>query len=177
MKLLHLMRHLWTAAVSRVAVTLCPIRWKQFNELRYWKERKGAEGALSNEHYKYFYTQHFDIKDSFYNGKTILDIGCGPRGSLEWASMASRRFGLDPLADEYLRLGANEHQMEYICAPSETIPLKDSECDAVFSYNSLDHVEDVEQSLREVQRVIRPGGIFLLMVEVNHPLPTASRTS
>lgn len=155
-----------------VAGSLFPTRWKEFNEYRYWKGRKQAEGQLTNDHYKQFYTTHFGLDDSFYEGKVILDIGCGPRGSLEWASMASRRMGLDPLAKEYLRLGASEHQMEYIDSPSEQIPLPDAQCDAVFAFNSLDHVESVDQTLSEIKRVTRPGGIFLLIVEINHP-PTA----
>ena len=58
-----------------------PVRWKEFNELNYWKQRKKAEGILSNSHYKHFYTTHFGLEDSYYNNKIILDIGCGPRGS------------------------------------------------------------------------------------------------
>jgi ubiquinone/menaquinone biosynthesis C-methylase UbiE len=83
--------------------------------------------------------------------------------------MASRRIGLDPLANEYLKLGAKHHQMEYMDAPSEKNPLTDGECDAVFSFNSLDHVEDIDMTIKEIKRVTRPGGIFLLLVEVNHP--------
>jgi ubiquinone/menaquinone biosynthesis C-methylase UbiE len=157
---------------SPISWRFFPNRWKEFNELRYWKERKQAEGVLSNNHYEHFYTVHFGLDGSYYENKVILDIGCGPRGSLEWASMATRPIGLDPLAKEYLRLGASHHRMEYIDAPSENIPLKNAECDAVFSFNSLDHVEDIDQTLREIKRVTRPGGIFLLLVEVNHP-PTA----
>lgn len=164
------------ARVNRTARNLIsaifPIRWKEFNELKYWKGRKKEEGQLSNEHYRHFYTTHFGLDPSYYRGKVILDIGCGPRGSLEWASMAARRIGLDPLAKEYLRLGADHHRMEYIDAPSEHIPLEDGECDAVFSFNSLDHVEDVGRTLNEIKRVVRPGGVFLLIVEVNHaPTP------
>jgi ubiquinone/menaquinone biosynthesis C-methylase UbiE len=155
--------------ILSVARKLSPIRWKEFNELSYWKQRGKTEGILLNSHYKHFYTVHFGLEDSYYDKKIILDIGCGPRGSLEWASMASRRIGLDPLADEYLRLGANQHQMEYVCSPSEDIPMEDAECDAVFSFNSLDHVERVDQTLGEIKRITRPGGIFLLLVEVNHP--------
>lgn len=151
---------------------LAPVRYKEFNELRYWKGRKKAEGTLSNAHYVHFYTAHFGLDPAYYQGKVLLDIGCGPRGSLEWASMARRRIGLDPLASDYLRLGASSHRMEYIAAPSEQIPLDTSSCDAVFSFNSLDHVEDVARTIEEIKRVTRPGGIFLLLVEINHP-PTA----
>jgi SAM-dependent methyltransferase len=154
---------------SRLAQQLAPTRWKERDELRYWAQQKAAEGILANDHYAYFYTTHFGLSPAFYENKTILDIGCGPRGSLVWASMAARRIGLDPLARKYLRLGASDHPMEYVAAPSEAIPLQAAACDAVSSFNSLDHVQDVCQTLSEIKRVTRPGGLFLLLVEVNHP--------
>ncbi len=58
---------------------------KAQHELRYWKARKSEEGALSYGHYEYFFTTHFGLTRDFYKGKRIL--GCGPRGSLEWADM------------------------------------------------------------------------------------------
>ncbi|NIQ15431.1 MAG: hypothetical protein GTO02_13850, partial [Candidatus Dadabacteria bacterium] len=62
---------------------------KTHYEFAYWEERKKAEGILGNQHYEYFYTLHFNLNAISYNRKSILDIGCGPRGSLEWANMAS----------------------------------------------------------------------------------------
>lgn len=146
-----------------------PVLCKQRNELNYWRGVKKTEGQMSNEHYKYFYTHHFGFDVSYYNDKVILDLGCGPRGSLEWADKANRRIGLDPLVNKYLKLGANQHRMEYINAPFERIPLRSAECDAVFSFNSLDHVEDIGKTIQEIKRIVRPSGIFLLLVEVNHP--------
>ena len=148
---------------------LFPVQWKETSELRYWKNVQKREGVMTNDHYEYFYTSHFGIDRAYYQSKILLDIGCGPRGSLEWATMAFRRIGLDPLAKEYLKLGAKHHLMEYIDAPSEKIPLKDGECDAVFSFNSFDHVESIDMTIKEIKRVTRPNGIFLLLVEVNHP--------
>jgi len=54
-----------------------------------------------------------------------LDIGCGPRGSLEWADMTKERYGLDPLANEYLKLGADKHKMKYVASGAEKIPFED----------------------------------------------------
>lgn len=161
-------RHPLKRLISKVAMSVAPLWWKRLSELYYWKAAVRREKVLGNEHYQPFYTSYFDLDESFYQGKTILDIGCGPRGSLEWAHMAARRMGLDPLAAEYLKLGASQHRMEYLCAPSEHIPLPEASCDVVFSFNSLDHVEDVDASLREIVRVTKPGGRFLLIVEVNH---------
>jgi SAM-dependent methyltransferase len=169
MRIIDTLRRLTGDLTSRIADTISPTRCKMHHELRYWSEKKKEEGVLTHNAYEYFYTTHFGLSASYYEDKVILDIGCGPRGSLVWASMASRRIGLDPLAREYLRLGARHHQMEYLDASSEAMPLKDAECDVVSSFNSLDHVKDVYQTLREVKRVTRPGGLFLLLVEVNHP--------
>jgi len=161
-------RHPLKKLVAKVAMSLAPLWWKRLSELYYWKAVVRRERVLGNTHYKPFYTTYFGLEDGFYAGKTILDIGCGPRGSLEWAHMAERRMGLDPLADQYLKLGARHHRMEYICAPTERIPLPDGSCDVVFSFNSLDHVEDVDAAVAEITRVTKVGGLFLLIVEVNH---------
>ena len=40
--------------------------------------------------------KYFNLDKSFYKNKRILDVGCGPRGSLEWDDMALERVGLDP---------------------------------------------------------------------------------
>ncbi|MFN2442048.1 MAG: class I SAM-dependent methyltransferase [Thermoanaerobaculia bacterium] len=158
--------------LSAIPARLAPKRWKEWHELLYWKMRRRAEGELQRDHYTHFYTTHFGLSPSFYEGKAVVDIGCGPRGSLEWATMASRRIGIDPLAEKYLALGADRHAMEYITSGAESIPLPDGAFDVVCSFNSLDHVESVEQSVAEIKRITRSGGSLLLLVEVNHP-PTA----
>lgn len=155
--------------MTLIIVKLFPVKWKEFKELSYWKKVKKAEGTMSNAHYEYFYTNHFGFQKTFFDNKTLLDLGCGPRGSLEWAENAKRRIGLDPLALEYLKLGADKQNMEYIASSSESIPLCNSACDAIFSFNSLDHVENIPKTVQEIKRCLAPEGIFLLLVEVNHP--------
>jgi hypothetical protein len=39
--------------------------------------------------------------------------------------------------------------------------------------NALDHVDDLDATIREVKRVTKRGGFFLLSVEINHP-PTST---
>ena len=85
--------------------------------------------------------------------------------------MARRRVGLDPLADEYGRLGTGSHEMEYLRAYAEEIPLDDGSFDFVCSFNSIDHVDDLARTCREIARVLRPGGTLLLLTDV-HEEPT-----
>jgi ubiquinone/menaquinone biosynthesis C-methylase UbiE len=141
---------------------------KSFAELSFWKWQKFRQKQLSNTHYQPFFTDFFGLSTDFYQDKRILDIGCGPRGSLEWADMAKERIGLDPLANEYLKLGAKQHQMQYVASGSEDIPFESAYFDVVSSFNSLDHVENVEKTIAEIARVLKSGGLFLLLTDVGH---------
>lgn len=148
-------------------------------ELGYWRWRLEEEGGtLEHRHYEHFYTEWWGLDRAFYAGRRVLDIGCGPRGSLEWADMAARRVGLDPLADVYRReLGADAHAMEYLNGGAEAIDAPDDAFDIVTSITSLDHVDDIEASAREILRVLAPGGTFLIMTDANKPATTAEPQS
>jgi ubiquinone/menaquinone biosynthesis C-methylase UbiE len=144
---------------------------KADSEFSYWNERHQKEGTLSNDHFEKYYTSHFELSHDDYRDKKVLDIGCGPRGSLEWASMAKERVGLDPLADTYKKLGTDKHAMRYVASGSETIPFDDGHFDIVCSFNSLDHVDDLDKTIAEIVRVVAPGGTFLLLTDL-HDEPT-----
>ena len=134
---------------------------KHIHELSFWAGKAKKEGTLLNHTYEQFYVSDFGISLEEYDGKRILDIGCGPRGSLEWADMASLRMGLDPLVNEYYKLdgGTLFHKMNYVCGYSEDMPFPDEMFDFVFSINSLDHVDDLEETVSEMKRVLKVGGM------------------
>jgi ubiquinone/menaquinone biosynthesis C-methylase UbiE len=160
--------------VKQALAAVLPGDLKGQEEYRYWKTRlEESNGVLDNSHYQPLYTELFGLSRTDYEGKRVLDIGCGPRGSLEWADMTAQRVGLDPLVPQYLKLGADKHKMEYCAAPSEHIPYADGYFDIVACLNALDHVNDFQQTVREIKRVVKKGGRFLLTVEINQP-PTAT---
>jgi SAM-dependent methyltransferase len=135
---------------------------------RYWRTLKEEEGTLANDHFEHVFTTHFGLLPSFYDGKRILDIGCGPRGSLEWATKAAERVGLDPLIDTYRQLGIDQHAMRYVAGYAEHMPFAAESFDVVSSFNSLDHVDRLDRVIAEIKRVLKPGGLFLLLTDVNH---------
>lgn len=154
-------------------------RLKEYCELRFWRGvvtpilGDPAKMARERGHYEYFFTEYFGLTREDYRGKAILDVGCGPMGSLEWADIARERVGLDPLADHYRNLVGRAHAMTYVAAPSEAIPYNDGHFDVVTSFNSLDHVEDVQQTVDEMKRVVSAHGRVLLIVEIGHA-PTST---
>lgn len=139
--------------------------------MAYWRWTSFRQGKLKNGHYQFFFTEYFGLPVAYYNRKVVLDLGCGPRGSLEWAHNVKRRIGLDPLANAYKRFGTEKHQMEYVHSEAERMPFPDESVDVISSFNSLDHVRDVTAALAEIRRVLKPGGDFLLVVDI-HRLPT-----
>jgi len=147
---------------------------KAREELAHWVGQALKKEA--NDHFGFFYTTEFGLTKDYFNGKCLLDVGCGPSGSLEWADGAEERIGLDPLANEYLALGAITHKMRYISAPAEKMPFKDGHFDAVFSFNALDHVDSLDQTVIEIWRVLKWGGEFFLITDMNHSPTTTEPT-
>jgi ubiquinone/menaquinone biosynthesis C-methylase UbiE len=159
-------------AIAVQALSLMPktaqTKLKEWKELRYWRRRQAQETNLTNAHYAYFYTECFGLGLEDYRGHRILDVGCGPRGSLEWATSAAEAVGVDPLADRYRALQTRKQRMTYVNAYAETMPFADEYFDDVFCFNALDHTADFHAALKEIDRVLRPGGRFLVITEVNH---------
>jgi 2-polyprenyl-6-hydroxyphenyl methylase/3-demethylubiquinone-9 3-methyltransferase len=99
-------------------------------------------------------------------GKGALDIGCG--GGLlaeEFARLGFRVTGVDPSAEslETARAHAAESglDIEYREGTGEQLPFEDSSFDLAYCCDVLEHVDDVEQVVRETARVLRPGGVYL----------------
>lgn len=141
---------------------------KRGRELAFWWSRRLREGQLKNSQYEFFFTVAFGLDRKFFAGKRILDVGCGPRGSLEWATDSLARIGLDPLISQYRMLGINRHAMSYLDAPAERMPLPDGTFDIISCLNALDHVEDVAKAVSEISRVAARDATLLLLTDVNH---------
>jgi 2-polyprenyl-3-methyl-5-hydroxy-6-metoxy-1,4-benzoquinol methylase len=142
---------------------------KETVELMFWRrELARSNGNFYNGHFQKFFTDLFNLKKEYFDNKKMLDVGCGPLGSLEWATGAAERVGADPLADKYQKLNKGTHSMQYVKAASEALPFADEAYDVVSMFNALDHVEDADATIREVQRVLARGGDLLLICEIDH---------
>jgi 2-polyprenyl-3-methyl-5-hydroxy-6-metoxy-1,4-benzoquinol methylase/organic radical activating enzyme len=108
------------------------------------------------------YRQTLGVADDAFTGLRLLDIGCGPHGGLIGFT-GCERHGVDPLIDAYREIGypLDEHGVTYHTAGSEAMPFDDDFFDVVICVNALDHVDDLDDTVREISRVLKPGGRFL----------------
>jgi 2-polyprenyl-6-hydroxyphenyl methylase/3-demethylubiquinone-9 3-methyltransferase len=98
----------------------------------------------------------------------ILEIGCG--GGLICEDLACRgatMVGIDPSqgALETARLHAQErglgHNIYYEKGVAEALPYADGSFSAIICLDTLEHVRDLTATIREVARVLAPGGVFV----------------
>ena len=100
----------------------------------------------------------------------ILEVGSGGCGII-FNFGAEDCLGIDPLADDLRQLFPWQRTSEVptVQAEGENLPFDDASFDIVLSDNVIDHAENPQRILKEIARVLRPGGLFYFTVHVHHP--------
>jgi ubiquinone/menaquinone biosynthesis C-methylase UbiE len=96
---------------------------------------------------------------------TVVEVGSGPHGVVRYLfNNAHFKLGMDPLLHKFDEAPSPESRTSYAAAVGEMIPVRDSAADLVVCINVLDHVMDAHEILREIRRVLKPGGKLILEV-------------
>jgi len=102
----------------------------------------------------------------------LLDIGCGTGtfGAMLAASpLPARVVGLDyapamcKAASEKARQAGITDTLRFVAADSEHLPFADGSFDAVTCSNSFHHYPHQQEVVRDMRRVLRPGGRLMLI--------------
>jgi len=83
------------------------------------------------------------------------------------AKWAASKICLDPLSHQFGGMNGASHGMIYVKGRAENMPFQSRSFDIVSSIDSLDHFDNVDLALKEIHRVLRVGGVFLLYVDLN----------
>lgn len=120
------------------------------------------------------------IKLNQLNGRQIADLGCGPTGlalGLNFLTQnlnkrGTKIFAIDPLINHYQKYGMlkSSEQLLFVPTKGENTGLEDKSLDLVFSSNAMDHVDDPATVVREVRRILKPSGKFLVSSHVLYQL-------
>ncbi len=98
------------------------------------------------------------------DGERILDLGCGPGRALQRMPGAAG-------ADASLEMLRKAPRGRAACALAQSLPFGDATFQAVLCTNSFHHYPDPIETLREIRRVLVPGGRAVLVdPNLDHPL-------
>jgi tellurite methyltransferase len=119
------------------------------------------------------------IRDN--DGSRILDLGCGTgRYVVHFTRLGFDVYAFDAspkalsmtqdwLKEENLEANLCEHQM------ANPFPYEDNVFDAVISIQVIHHnlMKNIRRTIKEIERVLRPGGILFVTFPVLHPGPVS----
>jgi SAM-dependent methyltransferase len=153
-------------------------RWKaaQEYELGYWEaQARAIRGGTASqlEWYRWRAEQLIDRLERLGIGRlvagdaAVVEIGSGPVGLVTYFP-AAERVAVDPLADQYARsadlCALRDPAVDYRAGLGERLPCPDAAYDLAIIENCIDHVQDVGAVMRELRRVLKPGGVLYLTV-------------
>ncbi len=95
----------------------------------------------------------------------LLDLGCGVKPFLPvYQNYCESSIGIDVVQTSH---GTEMVDMIY---DGKKIPFPDGEFDYVFSTEVMEHVPEPKDFLKEIHRVLKPGGVLILTVPFMVPL-------
>ena len=122
--------------------------------------RISKSGAFTDED---IYHQPDAIADYIKAGDTVLELGCGQGANLLYLAHGfpeSRFVGVDliPLKKDEMPQNVTIYEQDYSSIPQ----LADNSVDVCYAVETIVHNTDKEKIYREVNRVLKPGGVMII---------------
>jgi SAM-dependent methyltransferase len=121
-------------------------------------------GVWENQGRSPQFIRYFSSLLEGFPGSRLLEIGCG-EGFLLSALRGREKFAVD-LSVEAMRKARGRAQAHFSLAVGERLPFPDDHFDLVTSVGVMEHFLDIGETLREIRRIIRPGGHYVSLTHV-----------
>lgn len=139
-----------------------------------WKIARAAVGTRAffeeTETYRFEKLHYLPLVVNFagYPGKQLLDVGCGLGNDLaRFARGGAEVSGIDlaPRAIELARTNFSQRGLrgQFLVMNGEALEFPDAAFDVVYCHTVLHFTPDPQRMIREIHRVLRPGGTAILM--------------
>jgi ubiquinone/menaquinone biosynthesis C-methylase UbiE len=153
--------------------------WQTHVNNEYYTDAARASDAYFREIEARRYQTHYHLRELFEStdGRQhrLLEIGCGI--GVDSIQLARRGFHVTAIdltenALEVARQFASDRgaEIDFQVGNAEQLEFPDASFDVVYSFGVLHHTPDIERSVSEVHRVLRPGGIAYVMLYHRHSL-------
>jgi len=123
-------------------------------------EGQPGSGSIDNPAY-WWYRVRADLlfltfSDYVRGSRRVVDVGSADGPSAGWIDAVAERIPVD-LDPRGLRAGG-------VCASGDRMPLQDGIADVVTAFDVIEHFADETAIMRELRRVLQPGGTLLASV-------------
>ena len=120
----------------------------------------------------------YDRIPEMIRGKEVLEIATGPGLLAKHVAPAAKRMTATDYSDGMIaeaRKGSCPENLTFEVADAAALPYEDKSFDAVLISNALHVMPEPEKALREIDRVLRSGGILIAPNFVEHKTGFGSR--
>ncbi len=101
------------------------------------------------------------VLENINKNSEVLEVGCGTGLILkEITKKTKKAVGID--LSENMLLKAKERNLEVYKSDAQNMPFEDNSFNVVYSFKVLAHIENIEETLKEIKRVLKPNGIAIL---------------
>lgn len=138
------------------------------NELRRQYQRQHPDWRPATERYADL------VREWLRPSSVVLDIGCGRGGLVEQlAHPLPQVIGIDP---DWQSLQEHRLNLPRIAALSDDLPFAANQFDIAFASWVLEHLAAPLRTFQAIQRVLRPGGVFIFITpNGRHPLAAVNQ--
>ncbi|MEQ9466172.1 MAG: class I SAM-dependent methyltransferase [Ekhidna sp.] len=111
---------------------------------------------------------HQRLLSAYYQAKpyikgNLLELGCGEgRGVELLAPLADSYIGIDKIELVIDRLKEKYPNYEFMSGVFPPFPFEDDSFDTIVTFQVIEHVKDDEGFIKEIHRVLKPGGTALI---------------
>jgi SAM-dependent methyltransferase len=93
----------------------------------------------------------------------VLEIGCGEGRGVELLAPLSNSYtAIDKIPSVVEKLQANHPDYSFEVGTIPPLPYRDGQFDVVVSFQVIEHIQNDDLYLAEINRVLKPGGIALI---------------
>ncbi len=147
--------------------------WQAHINNEYYTEAERASDSYFDDIEQRRYDTHYHLPELFESldgaGLRLLEVGCGI--GVDSIQLARRGFAVTAvdLTENALAVARQfaAHRgasIDFRLGNAEGLDFPDQSFDAVYSFGVLHHTPDIERSVAEVHRVLRPGGTAHVML-------------
>lgn len=135
---------------------------RSYDKNYYGRGWMGAGRRLVDVFYK---IDLFFFKRYFKKGDLILEIGCGEGKISRWLSERGFKIEAIDISKEAIKMAKSKvSSVSFVCGNVFSLKRKSNFYDVIFSLQVMEHINEIEDTLKEVYRILKRDGRLIIRI-------------